>query len=82
MGHRRLAYTMWTLQVNPPFSAHPEPKSLGGGGGGVPRSDIRANKVVISRLKHHTPYSARMSPENTHTLKGFYMEVLILGVIL
>ncbi len=29
----------------------------------------------------YTPYSTRMSPENTHTLMGFYMEVLILGVI-
>ncbi len=29
-----------------------------------------------------TPYSARMSPENTHKLMGFNMEVLILGVIL
>ncbi len=28
------------------------------------------------------PYSARMSPKNTHKLMGFYMEVLILGVIL
>ncbi len=27
-------------------------------------------------------YSARMSPENTHTLMGFYMEVLILGITL
>ncbi len=27
-------------------------------------------------------YSARMSPENTHKLMGFYMEVLILGIIL
>ncbi len=26
------------------------------------------------------PYSARMSPENTHKLIGIYMEVLILGV--
>ncbi len=31
---------------------------------------------------NYTPYSARMSPENTHKLMGFYMEVLILGVIL
>ncbi len=28
----------------------------------------------------YTPYSTRMSPGNT--LKGFYMEVLVLGVIL
>ncbi len=28
----------------------------------------------------YTPCSARMSPENTHKLMGFYMEVLILGV--
>ncbi len=30
----------------------------------------------------YTPYSARMSPENAHKLMGFYMEFLILGVIL
>ncbi len=30
----------------------------------------------------NTPYSARMSPETTHKLMGFYMEVLILGIIL
>ncbi len=32
--------------------------------------------------RHYTPYSARMSPETTHKLMGFYMEVLILGAIL
>ncbi len=31
---------------------------------------------------HYTPYSARMSPENIHKLIVFYMEVLILCVIL
>ncbi len=30
----------------------------------------------------YTPYSARMSPETTHKIMGFYMEVLILGVTL
>ncbi len=30
----------------------------------------------------YAPYSARMSPENTHKIMAFYMEVLILGVIL
>ncbi len=30
----------------------------------------------------HTLYSTRMSPENTHKLVGFYMEVLILGITL
>ncbi len=30
----------------------------------------------------YTPYSARMSPENAHKLMEFYMEVLILDVIL
>ncbi len=30
---------------------------------------------------HYTPYSPHRSPENTHKLMGFYMEVLILGVI-
>ncbi len=29
---------------------------------------------------HYTPYSARMSPENTYKLMGFYMDVLILGI--
>ncbi len=33
-------------------------------------------------IKPYTPYSARVSPENTHKLMGFYMEVLMLGVIL
>ncbi len=32
-------------------------------------------------LAAYKNYSARMSPENTHTLMGFYMEVIILGVI-
>ncbi len=31
-------------------------------------------------LTLYTLYSARMSPENTHKLMGFYMEGLILGV--
>ncbi len=31
-------------------------------------------------LYHLTPYSARMSLENTHNFMGFYMEVLTLGV--
>ncbi len=31
--------------------------------------------VVVRLLKPYTPYSARMSPENTHKLMGFYMEV-------
>ncbi len=33
---------------------------------------------------HYIPYSAHMSPENTHKLMGLYMEVVILhvGVIL
>ncbi len=29
---------------------------------------------------HYTLYSARMSPENTHKLMGFYMESLIPGI--
>ncbi len=33
-------------------------------------------------LKYYTPYSARMSPENAHKLMAFYMDVLVLGVIL
>ncbi len=31
---------------------------------------------------HVAPYSARMSPETTHKLMGFYTEVLLLGGIL
>ncbi len=31
---------------------------------------------------HYTPYSARMSLENTHKLMRFYVEGLILGAIL
>ncbi len=30
----------------------------------------------------YTPYSAHMSPENTHKHMGFYMEDLILGDVL
>ncbi len=33
-------------------------------------------------LTLYTPYSTRMSPESTHKLMGFHMEVLVLGVIL
>ncbi len=29
-----------------------------------------------------TPYSAHMSPENTHKLMGFYIALLILGIVL
>ncbi len=29
----------------------------------------------------HTPYNTRMIPENTHKFMGFYMEVLILGIL-
>ncbi len=36
----------------------------------------------VGDLTLYTPYSARMSPEDTHKLMGLYMEVLILGVIL
>ncbi len=31
-------------------------------------------RMLILRLALYTPYSARMSPENTHKLMGFYME--------
>ncbi len=34
------------------------------------------------RLNTIHPIAARMSPENTHKLMGFYIEVLMLGVIL
>ncbi len=44
--------------------------------------------VLVKTLEHnnllcqpYTPYSARMSPKNTHKLMGFCMEVLILGVV-
>ncbi len=37
---------------------------------------------IIAGVAVSTPYSARMSPENYHKLMEFYMEVLILGVIL
>ncbi len=39
-------------------------------------------EFIRERLTLYTPYSARMSPENTHKLMRFYMDVLILGVIL
>ncbi len=32
-------------------------------------------------IQPYTPDSTHMSPENTHKLMGFYLEVLILGVI-
>ncbi len=38
--------------------------------------------VVGNSLTLYILYSACMSPENAHKLMGFYMEVLILGVIL
>ncbi len=45
---------------------------------------IRLN-ILLERnlplLQPYMPYSARMSPETTHKLMRFYMEVLILGVI-
>ncbi len=34
--------------------------------------------VCIREVPLYTSYSARTSPENTHKLLGFYMEVLIL----
>ncbi len=37
--------------------------------------------TLQARYGLYTPYSTRMSPENTHKLMGFYMEVLILGII-
>ncbi len=37
-------------------------------------------QIITCRLEHVQFYSARMSPENTHKLMGFYMEGLILGV--
>ncbi len=48
---------------------------------------LNKRRHVLYRRKkessqHYTPYSARMSPENTHKLMGFYMEVLVLGIIL
>ncbi len=48
-------------------------------------SDVRAGNISGERPPERlslTLYSARVSPENTHKLMGFYMEVLILGVIL
>ncbi len=42
--------------------------------------DIVWNEIVFRGQV--VPYGARMSPEPTNKLMGFYMEVLILGVIL
>ncbi len=44
-------------------------------------------QTVITTEEHqlntiYTPYSARMSPENSLKIMGFYTEVEILGVIL
>ncbi len=41
----------------------------------------KANRNLYGGFKHYTPYSACMSPENTHKLMGSYMEVLILDVL-
>ncbi len=35
--------------------------------------------VFCEQTLTYTPYGARMSPENTHKLMGFYTEVLTLG---
>ncbi len=45
------------------------------------QAQLDNERIKVSRMssKHYTPYSARM---NTHKLMGFYMEVLILGIIL
>ncbi len=56
---------------------------------GAPGTDRRLKGLVSLHTHstsfllclHYTPYSARMSPENTHKLMGIYMEVLILGII-
>ncbi len=48
-------------------------------------SHVLSNNTVIGHglpLNPYTPFSTRMNPENTHKLMGFYMEVLILGIIL
>ncbi len=39
-------------------------------------------KSTIMGISLYTLYSAHMSPQTTHKLMGFYMKVLILGVIL
>ncbi len=45
--------------------------------------NYRVKKQLLhSWLALYTPYSARMSPENTHKVMGFYMEISILGFIL
>ncbi len=38
--------------------------------------------LTCALTQHYTHYSPRMSPDNTHKLMGFCMEVLIPGVIL
>ncbi len=43
-------------------------------GGSAQREDGTVNTIP--------PHSTRMSPKNTHKLMGFYMEVLILGMVL
>ncbi len=51
-----------------------------GGLGGLLFEDGPVFKVCNRRNLTINPYSARMSPENTHKLMGFYMKVIILGV--
>ncbi len=48
----------------------------------VPLNEQRYHNSLHFGAVLYTLYSARMSPENTHKLMGFYMEVLILGVML
>ncbi len=43
---------------------------------------MQAPYCMCCEYVHYTHYSTRMSPDNTHKLMGFYMEVLILGIIL
>ncbi len=40
------------------------------------------NESSPNQINYFTLYGACMSPETTHKLMGFYMEVLILGIIL
>ncbi len=53
-------------------------------GGILVHANVMCSLSALGATMPYNPihYSDRMSPENAHELMGFYMEVLVLGVIL
>ncbi len=56
-------------QVATGTDTHPEHQVLGEGKGGEELATLSSYTI------NYAPYSARMSPENTHRFMGFYMDV-------